>query len=94
MNRKSFLKRCVALGSLSMVPSALHADHETNKREDKGFKVEAGKDRFDASISLYEGDTFSSKVSTKDTGGDLYLYESSRVKQGGPPFHYHFAQDE
>jgi mannose-6-phosphate isomerase-like protein (cupin superfamily) len=63
-------------------------------RNEKGFKVEAGKDRFDKSISLLEGDTFYTKVSTKDTAGDLYIYESTRVKEGGPALHYHTEVDE
>lgn len=34
------------------------------------------------------------KVSSKDTNGDLYVFESSRVKEGGPALHTHFDQDE
>jgi len=60
----------------------------------KGFKVDAGKDRFDKSISLFEGDTFYTKVSTTDTAGSVYIFESTRDKKGGPPLHYHYEQDE
>ena len=60
----------------------------------KPFKVGAGKDRFDKSITFFEGDTFYTKVSTKDTEGDLYIYESSRIKKGGPALHKHYNQDE
>jgi mannose-6-phosphate isomerase-like protein (cupin superfamily) len=63
-------------------------------RVEKGFKVEAGKDRLGKSISLFEGDTFSCKVASKDTDGDIFVFESSRVKKGGPSLHYHFDQDE
>jgi mannose-6-phosphate isomerase-like protein (cupin superfamily) len=63
-------------------------------RNDKGFKVDAGKDRFDKPISLFEGDTFFTKVSAKDTDGDLYMFESIRDKKGGPPLHIHYTQDE
>ena len=34
------------------------------------------------------------KVSTADTDGDLYVFESTRLKEGGPSHHYHFEQDE
>lgn len=64
------------------------------KRSGKGFKVEPGKDRFDESITLLEGDTFYTKVSTKDTDGDMFVFESTRIKNGGPPLHYHYTQDE
>jgi mannose-6-phosphate isomerase-like protein (cupin superfamily) len=56
--------------------------------------VGTGKDRFDKSISLFEGDTFFTKISTRDTNGDLYVFESTRVKNGGPAQHYHYDQDE
>ncbi|MEO8470646.1 MAG: cupin domain-containing protein [Chryseolinea sp.] len=65
-----------------------------NFREDKGFKVGSGKDRFEKEISLLEGDTFYTKVSTKDTEGDIYVFESKRIKEGGPSHHVHFDQDE
>lgn len=60
----------------------------------KGFFVAAGKDRFDKSISPFEGDTFFTKVSTGDTDGDIYMFESTREKKGGPPLHVHYEQDE
>ena len=63
-------------------------------RVDKGFKVDAGKARNGKSISLFEGDTFFTKVSSRDTDGGLYVFESVRVNEGGPPLHYHFEQDE
>ena len=56
--------------------------------------VGAGKDRINKSISLFEGDHFDCKVSTKDSDGDIYVFESKRIKEGGPSHHYHFDQDE
>ena len=63
-------------------------------RNDKGFKVAAGEDRFKKPVSLFEGDTFFTKISEKDTDGDLYMFESIRYKKGGPPLHFHYTQDE
>lgn len=60
----------------------------------KGFIVGNGKDRFDKSISLLEGDTFYTKIASKDTNGALYVFESTRVKNGGPALHTHPEQDE
>jgi len=94
MNRNSFLKLCLAVGSFLSTPFALMAKPFSKKRVDKGIKVDAGKDRFGESISLFEGDTFFCKVSTKDTDGDIYIFESTRDKKGGPPLHYHYEQDE
>ncbi len=94
MERKSFFKLCLAGVSAMALPFSVLARKIDFGRTDKGFFVGAGKDRNDASINLFDGDTFSTKVSTKDTDGDLYVYESIRVKEGGPAHHVHFTQDE
>ncbi|MET0462281.1 MAG: cupin domain-containing protein [Chitinophagaceae bacterium] len=94
MKRNSFLKRLLAgCAAIAAAPAAL-ANLNPFRRDGKGFLVGAGKDRFGKSISLMEGDTFFTKVSTKDTNADLYVFESTRVKKGGPSLHYHYEQDE
>ena len=94
MNRNSFLKGCLAVGAFLIAPLAALAKVISKDRVEKGFKVEAGKDRFGKSISLFEGDTFDCKISGKDTNSDLYVYESIRRKKGGPAEHVHYDQDE
>ena len=94
MKRSSFVKICISASSLFAIPFEGFAKRIENYRTNKSFKVDAGKDRFDKPIHLFEGDTFYTKVSTKDTDGDLYIYESSRVKNGGPALHFHYSQDE
>jgi hypothetical protein len=88
MKRSSFLKGSLVFSTLVAAP--LHLLSRIRARVRKGFKVASGKDRFDKSIALLEGDTFYTKVSTKDTDGDLYVFESTRVKKGGPALHYHY----
>ena len=56
--------------------------------------VASNKDRFNKPLSVYGGDTFFTKISTGDTDGRLFIFESTRDKEGGPPLHYHFDQDE
>lgn len=94
MNRNHFLKSCLAAGSFLSMPFAVMAASFGKKRVDKGLKVDAGKDRSGKPITLFEGDTFYTKVSTADTDGDVYVFESTRVKEGGPSFHVHYEQDE
>jgi mannose-6-phosphate isomerase-like protein (cupin superfamily) len=94
MNRHSFLKKLSAAGVLLAVPFHTFARLNPFKRVTKGLKVDAGKDRNEKPISLFEGDTFYTKVSSKDTDGDVYVFESTREKEGGPSFHLHFEQDE
>lgn len=77
-----------------MAPVKALAEGRYRKRLNKGVWVESGKDRFNEPISPFEGDMFFTKVSAKDTDGDLYIYESTRVKKGGPALHFHYEQDE
>ena len=94
MKRSSFLKFGLALGSLLAVPFTIYAKIKNGVRDNTGFKVDAGKDRFDKSISPFEGDAFYTKISTKDTDGDMYVFESTRIKEGGPILHTHYDTDE
>lgn len=94
MKRKTFLQACLTTGAFLASSFTLIAESARKLKSEKGFLVNAGKDRFDKAISLLEGDTFSTKVSTKDTDGDIYVFESVRVKEGGPTHHVHFEQDE
>lgn len=84
------------MGTTAFVAASMNglAKGLTKIRVKAGFKVEAGQDRFEKKITLMEGDTFFTKVSTEDTDGDIYMYESTRSKEGGPAHHYHFSQDE
>ena len=94
MQRNGFLRLLAATGTAFTLPFAGFANRKTTDRKKKGFKVETGRDRFDKPITLLEGDTFYTKISTNDTEGDLYVFESTRVKKGGPALHYHYEQDE
>jgi mannose-6-phosphate isomerase-like protein (cupin superfamily) len=94
MQRKSFLKSGLAFGVLLSAPFTLLAHKLSLLRINAGFMVGAAKSRSDKPITLMEGDTFFTKVSTLDTDGDIYVYESTRSKEGGPAHHYHFSQDE
>lgn len=94
MKRNSFLKVCLAAGTLLTANVSVLAKSKRKQRIDKGLLVQAGKDRFNKPISLFQGDTFHTKVSTADTAGDVFVFESTREKEGGPSFHLHYEQDE
>ncbi len=51
MKRNSFLKFGIAIGSFLTAPFYLSARPGSGTRNDKGFKVDTEKDRFDKSIS-------------------------------------------
>ncbi len=94
MKRSSFLKFGLAIGSIFSSSLTSYARLKARNRDAKGFKVDAGKDRFDKSISPFDGDRFYCKVSTKDTDGDMFIFESTRLKEGGPILHTHYDTDE
>ncbi len=93
MKRRSFLAS-VAITPIAGLPLTGKSAPAGKKRAAKGFKVEKEKDRFDAAITLMEGDTFYTKISGKDSDGDIFAFESTRLVNGGPPLHYHYTQDE
>ena len=94
MKRNNFLKACFSIAAVMVAPVGIMAKAVKKLREKNGFKVDAGKDRINKSIALFEGDTFDCKISSNDTDGDIYVFESKRLKEGGPSHHYHFEQDE
>ena len=91
MKRSSFLSALSSIAGLLIFPLKGVASFLL---PGKGYKVKAGNDRFDKPITLLEGDTFYTKVSSKDTEGRMYMFESTRVKKGGPTHHFHYEQDE
>lgn len=34
------------------------------------------------------------KISTRETGGNFFLFEHSNLRPGGPPLHFHYHQEE
>lgn len=88
MNRRLFLQ-------LPLVASALRgtAKKASPDRPKRGIKVAANKDRYQKEL-LIMGGRFDCKVSSKDTDGDLLIYDTVRQEKGGPALHVHHAQDE
>ena len=62
-------------------------------RAAKAVNVAAGEDRFAAPL-VFSNWRFDCKLSAKDTGGDLCIYDTARTGRGGPPMHVHRDQDE
>lgn len=94
MKRSTFLQLGAGATALLSFPAIVQAAWRKVRDRSKGFAVASGKDRFDKPMHLMEGDTFYTKIATADTNGDVYVFESSRVKPGGPPLHVHPEQDE
>jgi len=59
-----------------------------------GFIVRAGESRFGENTLLNEINRNDIKVSAKDTGAELSIFEYYGKEKGGPPLHLHYQQDE
>lgn len=88
MKRRSFLQ--LPLVASTLVTSAQNAAVDRPK---KGIKVAANKDRYQEELMIMGG-RFDCKVSSKDTDGDLLIYDTVRHEKGGPAMHFHHTQDE
>lgn len=63
------------------------------ERSTEAVRVAVDSDRFEQELLFLNG-RFDCKVSARDTGGDLCIYDTTRTSRGGPPLHYHETQDE
>jgi len=95
-NRRSFLQLPLAAAALALTARSKAANETAAggaTRAGKGIRVSAGQDRYAEELMIMGG-RFDLKVSAKDTGGDLCIYDTVRLAKGGPALHRHFAQDE
>lgn len=93
MKRRNFLKLSIATTALSALACGAEDMTSTQPRARAGFRVGAQKDRHQEEL-LIMGGRFSLKVSGRDTGGDLCIYDTVRSSKGGPALHRHHFQDE
>jgi len=68
--------------------------HQLVSKLSNGFLVRAGEGRFDEKTVLNGVNTNDIKISGKDTGGELSVFEYAGNEKGGPPMHLHHHQDE
>jgi mannose-6-phosphate isomerase-like protein (cupin superfamily) len=92
MNRRRFITGPVALGALAALARGAPASGASAERG-RAFRVGAKEDRHGEEL-LIMGGRFDLKVSARDTGGDLCIYDTQRSTKGGPALHVHHAQDE
>ncbi|MGD1032235.1 MAG: cupin domain-containing protein [Opitutaceae bacterium] len=93
MNRRDFLKFPLAAAALTMAAGAAETKADGPDRSGKGLRVGAGRDRYEEELQIMGG-RFDLKVSGRDTGGDLCIYDTIRDAKGGPALHLHHFQDE
>jgi quercetin dioxygenase-like cupin family protein len=93
MKRRNFLKFPIAAAALAALPLGAETTPLARDRTAKGFRVGTGNSHREEEL-LIMGGSFDLKVSSRDTDGDLCIYDTKRESKGGPAFHYHHLQDE
>ena len=93
MNRRNFLKLPFAATAFALVARGAETQAGNPERAGRGFRVGAQKCRYEEEL-LIMGGRFDLKVSSRDTGGALCIYDTIRESKGGPARHRHFSQDE
>lgn len=107
MNRKQFLHTAgvsvaaAATGGITELAAQAPAAAKSlgrvtgsEERTRRAVFVPNGKNRTDESLMIWGVIPLQIKVATKDTDGDLFVFEHADMNKGGPPRHFHYAQDE
>ena len=94
MQRRKFLARAVAATALTTLATRTVARQPEAVLSKKAFSVKAGESRFGEKTKLMSISPNDIKVSAKDTGGELTIFEYTGREKGGPPLHIHPNQDE
>jgi quercetin 2,3-dioxygenase len=69
-------------------------EHIISNSLSNGFIVRAGENRLGENTLLNGKNRNDIKVSAKDTGTELSIFEYNGREKGGPPLHLHYYQDE
>jgi quercetin 2,3-dioxygenase len=93
MNRKQFLLTGLSISPLVAIGMP-QGGKKSKKTATKPFVVNANKSRF-GDVVMFKGVNHNDlKISSKDTGGQLSVFEYRGVEKTGPSLHIHLYQDE
>lgn len=91
MQRRNFLLTTAASIPALAFGAASKSEPERTK---KGILVKATESRFNEKTLLGGKNPNDIKISSKDTDGNLTIFEYAGFEKGGPPLHKHLFQDE
>lgn len=91
MQRRKFMQATLAIAPILSLTHDIQKDGIT---ESKPFVVKAGDDRFHEPIKYRGISPNMVKISTKDTGGQLCVFEYEGFAKMGTELHVHLKQDE
>jgi quercetin 2,3-dioxygenase len=93
MQRRQFLVTAL-LASPVMTMAGIPFTSKTRTITGEPFIVETGKSRFGEVVKFLGVHPNDLKISSKDTGGQLSVFEYTGLGKVGPMLHIHFEQDE
>lgn len=93
MNRKKFLLQSLLAAPALAFANSVDVEKKSGSAK-KPFTVDANKSRFGDSIKFLGVHPNDLKISGKDTGGQLSVFEYTGLGKVGPMLHVHFKQDE
>ena len=93
VERRSFLQLAMAALPSAMLGQSAAAPAPAGTASTKGVYVASGTDREGKARTIGVSST-TYKVLTDETAGAMFVMEQANRKKGGPPRHFHLAQDE
>jgi mannose-6-phosphate isomerase-like protein (cupin superfamily) len=93
MQRRNFLKSAASTFPLALSQPFALALESADFPLKEAHLVPAGQDIAGENRTLGFSH-ISFKISTEETGGNLFLFEHSNLLPGGPPLHFHNSQEE
>jgi mannose-6-phosphate isomerase-like protein (cupin superfamily) len=94
MERRKLIQLLLSVVPIASITPFIAKAQEKIRLLTKGFKVEAGKDRWNEDTIFGKEKNMKCKVSGKDTNDVLYIVEENDPVDVGPPLHIHPYQDE
>lgn len=94
MQRKEFFTKTAALLPTVAILGPLMAQQPTSNKKKKAFIVDAGKSRFGEVVKFLGVHPNDLKISSKDTNGQLSVFDYIGTAKVGPMLHVHLDQDE
>lgn len=93
MKRKDFLLKSLLAAPAVAFGNTLAAQNKPSKKK-QAFTVGAGKARFGDTVKFLGVHPNDLKISSKDTNGQLSVFEYTGLDKVGPMLHVHLHQDE
>jgi quercetin 2,3-dioxygenase len=90
MQRRTFL----TLSTIAAIPFAAMAKLATRLSTPTAFVIKKGESRFGDTVKFLGVHPNDLKISSKDTDGQLSVFEYTGLSKAGPALHVHFKQDE